>query len=224
MNKQVKAYILPTEDKTNVAIMRSGNKLVFIKEPLDLNNGFQHIYITSDEEIKVGDPIYNTVGNTVGRMISKKPISEFNRNTHRKIIATSDRLNKYSTGMVQVPNVSQSFQKAFVESGGKEDWLIEYELKPIPEGVAMEYGKLLDANNPLNHKLKLDSDNCVILSAVEEKMYSLEEMKVLSKSAYDTGDKWRLWLDKIAVGFGEGKTTDEVYKKYGYTNWIKENL
>ncbi|MGK0464817.1 hypothetical protein [Clostridium sp.] len=61
----------------------------------ELENGKEsHLYATVSkdvEPIKKGDWVINTVSNTLGKIYSKKPISKFNRDTHRKIIATTDR-------------------------------------------------------------------------------------------------------------------------------------
>ena len=158
--------MLPTEDKTNIAIMRSGNRLVFIKEPLDLNNGFQHIYITSDEEIKEGDWCYDPIIKKTFLLQSIIGIP----NKVFKIIATSDRSLKIKiplenrTGLhvtKKLPNVSQDFIKAFVESNGKEDWEVEYQER-------QQFESSDDYTYGCGIELKLDSNNCVIITKKEK--------------------------------------------------------
>ena len=146
-----------------------------------------HIYITSDEEIKEGDKVYYRHPKHLHRdgMIttienwnhSKDELSHAVRHTegygvkegYRKIIATSDRSLKIKiplenrTGLhitKKLPNVSQNFIKAFVESNGKEDWEIEYE----------QYWSKVNGEYPKEpqFRFKLDSDNCVIITKKEK--------------------------------------------------------
>jgi len=189
--------MLPTEDKTNIAIMRSGNRLVFIKEPLDLNNGFQHIYITVSDEIKDGDwciaidtnilfqvGLKDLIGLKDFPFNYRKIISTNNRSVNRKkvyrVSKKGETLHQDVRGTYEwvniIPNVSQDFIKAFVESNGKEDWYIERE--PI---CCKAYTSCNSNCRIEGWNIKLDSNNCVILTAVEEKMYSRDELISLSE-------------------------------------------
>jgi hypothetical protein len=188
MKKQVKAHMLPTDDEgvvmTDVGAYNT-DMIVISKLPDNLKGHerpHNHIYITSDEKIKEGDHILSkySIGALYidGKLNTVKMLAE---GKWRKIIATSDRSLKIKiplenrTGLhvtKKLPNVSQDFIKAFVESNGKEDWEIEYEQYGLcvpcnEQGVRhcahpeeCGYSQVLD-------ELKLDSDNYVILSAIE---------------------------------------------------------
>ena len=149
-----------------------------------------HIYITSDDEIKEGDWCYDPIIKKTFLLQSIIGIP----NKVFKIIATSDILLIKDDGYTDhISNVSQSFLKEFVKSGGKEDWEIDCSYSCC--------NKLISCNcKDKKFYYKLDSNYCVILSAVEnictqtgkpcgfpcidekvctveEKMYSREEVK-----------------------------------------------
>lgn len=196
MKAQVEIIILPTEDRTNIAIMRSGNKLVYIKESLDLNNGFQHLYVTVSQDvepIKSGDWYYysNKDGTTNGEYgISQlnndyRKISEFNC---RKIIGSSDpnlnrlnELNAYYTngfgGGVKIPQLSKSFLREFI-ANPKSKWEVEYDFYFTDECERLE-GDRDGENIQEEYKLKVNTDNTINITAVKEKMYSREEVEEL---------------------------------------------
>jgi|DEB0MinimDraft_12_1074336.scaffolds.fasta_scaffold00020_9 hypothetical protein len=188
MKKQVKAHMLPTDRATS--LWNCGSDLCYDdKATLKSVDSIwvpQHIYITSDEKIKEGDHILSkySIGALYidGKLNTVKMLAE---GKWRKIIATSDRSLKIKiplenrTGLhvtKKLPNVSQSFIKEFVESGGKEDWEVEYHFEGEFCGLC---GFTRESKQCINRsecdnkwsggelKPKLDSDNCVILSAVE---------------------------------------------------------
>ena len=193
-----------------------------------------HIFITSDEEIKEGDWAMYLECATKDKPFKDaepylvKDIDEVHWND-KKIIATSDdnirhckqcggkqelnmdgvmqftHINKcVSFSEPLLPNVQQSFLKAFVKSDGKEDWEIEMEGNMCNCKVYEESDGCFhcDYTGIDYYKLKLDSDNCVILSAVEEKMYSREEVNRLIIKAFES--------NRFSIARQE--------------DWIKENL
>lgn len=213
-----------------------------------------HLYIISDDEIKEDDWFYDILNNSVHQFTKKldkdfKP--QFN---WYKVIATTDKslslrcktivckhgsmmsifhpCRKKCQNIKSLPQPSQSFIKKYCKLGGIVEVLVEYESyhgikTSIAEintisGDGSKNWKGIGDNR--DYKLKTDSHNTITIKPVKEKMYSLTEVKALTKAAYDEGDTWRLWLDKIAVDFGEGKTTEEIHKKHSYSTWIKENL
>jgi len=226
MKQPIKAVMLPTEDKSYIYTLL-GNQLptVYLGD-YDYSDGIlrlnQHLYITVSQDvepIKEGDwcIIYNEIGtNMLVQFNGGKYFHKFDSgngyNTEEevkgrvnKIIATTDpklRTEKisYKIGTVidrnPIPQLQQSFLKAFVESGGKEDWEVEYETK----GHVLKWDRL-----------KLDLDNCVILSAVEEKMIPLSEVKKLCKTSWQ-------------VGFNVGYNDETSPSHLTADDWIKENL
>ena len=69
-----------------------------------------------------------------------------------------------------LPNVQQSFLKAFVKSDGKEDWEVEMEGNMCNCKVYEESDGCFhcDYTGIDYYKLKLDSDNCVIITKKEK--------------------------------------------------------
>ena len=238
MKKQIKAIMLPTVDKTNL-IFNDANHLCYQSNKSFKNDRKSrkrfHIYITSDEEIKEGDHVLSTAQDYNMQVVPKHSVKTYNDVEHYfKIIATSDdnirhckqcggkqelnmdgvmqftHINKcVSFSEPLLPNVQQSFLKAFVKSDGKEDWEIEMEGNMCNCKVYEESDGCFhcDYTGIDYYKLKLDSDNCVILSAVEEKMYCGEIVDII--------EKYLLYVEP------------EVFKRTKRSNiynWIKENL
>jgi len=177
MKKQVKAHMLPTDDEgvvmTDVGAYNT-DMIVISKLPDNLKGHerpHNHIYITSDEKIKEGDHILSkySIGALYidGKLNTVKMLAE---GKWRKIIATSDRSLKIKiplenrTGLhvtKKLPNVSQDFIKAFVESNGKEDWEVEYQER-------QQFESSDDYTYGCGIELKLDSNNCVIITKKEK--------------------------------------------------------
>jgi hypothetical protein len=97
-------HLLPT-DKPSRLILQ-GSEVVLSKY-LEINEGFsefnQHIYITSNEEIKDGDLVFNTFNNFIYKIVSDNssreilanpnilPLSVINKEHYFKIILTTDQ-------------------------------------------------------------------------------------------------------------------------------------
>jgi hypothetical protein len=113
MKKQVKAVMLPTENKTSkIWLDNDIDELLF--DPIGVMNCTpQHIYITSDDEIKEGDHVLSTAQDYNMQVVPKHSVKTYNDVEHYfKIIATSDFLltkpkHEFSSEMERVPNVSQ---------------------------------------------------------------------------------------------------------------------
>ena len=238
MKEPVEIVYLPTEDKSNIAKIRED--IVYWENPdkyyksrtLDGSHYrdaiFQHTYTTVSqdvEEIRKGDWGICSPLDFKG----EHPILFYNNGTNeakfkalvkgsRKIIATTDpklKLNCSCLGMqdkvkcdwmckthkdYMLPQVQQSFLKEFVANPNGV-WEVEYEVD------------MVNASKPDNfvlYKLKLNQDNEVTITSVEEKMYSLSDMKLSFKAG---GAYSQSYTEKH--GYMESKS---------FTNWIKENL
>jgi hypothetical protein len=162
MKKRVKAIMLPTDRATS--LWDCGSDICYDdKATLKSVDSIwvpQHIYIISDEVIKEDDWYYHSIAKEIRQWDTSLEFIAYE--ICRKIISTSDLLltNK-ETALSSLPNVSQSFLKAFVESDGKEDWEVEYNW--LGDEVSVSYIE------ELYWYAKLDSNNCVILSEVEYK-------------------------------------------------------
>ena len=140
--KKVKVVMLPTNQKTNGMICKDitgQDKTIAIKTKYLMEHEDyigHHLYIISDDEIKLFDCIYNNKENIVEQINSKTQlifVLEENKEnqTFKKIIATTDKTLS-QTSRTEIPQPSQQFIQKFVEEYNKgnviTDVLVEYEL------------------------------------------------------------------------------------------------
>lgn len=225
MKQKVKVVILPTEDKETSALVKSIDGLTKQVQPVNggyvesdqqfldrielLNNDEytgQHLYFTSDEEIKEGDWCIITTENA--NMFFK----QFNKNLEyifcKKIIATTDTSIRehddtvpYPKTKEALPQIPQSFIEEYARQGGIDKVELEYNTKTLvkPNDVYFEQ---------VCTDLKLTSNNEVIIHLIEEKMYTKKDMTTIAKKAMRQGE------------INEGCTGLAVE----FDEWIKENL
>jgi hypothetical protein len=189
----------------------------------------QHLYFTpSDEEIKrnpsineikEGDWMINTNGDTLYQYDTKNKGDESWRVDWRKIIASTDPklvfnntfvrerqgVKMESTHHKQMPQPSQAFIKAYCKQGSIDEVDVEmvWEQSQVDEQI---------------YSLKLNPDNTVITHLIEEKMIPLSKVKELIEKHSDFIDS-QIDYDGIAsacCSIGMPEWDDE--------KWIKENL
>jgi len=202
--KECNVVMLPTEDRVNGNIcispsIKGGTELRIIsndKALLISKVQPQHLYITSNDEIKEGDWFYRISDNSIIRNIR--------RGTHhlvdKKIIATTDK--SLTTGNMidclssnpkkeTLPQPSHNFIKAFCEQSGIDKVLVEYELDIKYVDYAFQ-----------RYKLKTDFHNTITIKPVKDS-WSREEVINLCRIMFDErfGPTWN-----------------------GFDDWIKENL
>ena len=145
-----------------------------------------------------------------------------------------------------IPKIPQSFIEEYCKAGGIDEVLVEYTggrwdykrydpWKSIEtngkidytwvEGVAYESIKHLPKNKirqlPIEPKL---DNNCIIIHPVEEKMYSLEEVKTKCKEAFHAGAKHQLeWSKANPITLDTGETI-RIVNSPDRDKWIEENL
>lgn len=207
MKKEAKVHMLPTEDKT--AIRYNSSLKIISKDISDYgvdNNDYiscQHLYVTTDEEIKVNQRCLNDSTGVVFTAEESELIIYNSRSHIHKIIATTaPKLAKLIAGggegnagvWKMLPQIQQSFIEEYCKQGGIDKVLVEYmngyiNNRPVSNGV-----------------LKTDSNNCIIIHPVEEEMYSREEL-IQELSDY--------LLEYRDYPWKEGLTLKQ---------WIKENL
>jgi len=174
MKKEAKVHMLPTEDKT--AIRYNSSLKIISKDISDYgvdNNDYiscQHLYVTTDEEIKVNQRCLNDSTGVVFTAEESELIIYNSRSHIHKIIATTaPKLAKLIAGggegnagvWKMLPQIQQSFIEEYCKQGGIDKVLVEYmngyiNNRPVSNGV-----------------LKTDSNNCIIIHPVEESL--LEE-------------------------------------------------
>lgn len=223
MKKLCNVVMLPTEKAEGYGLLKTNNstKLEYCGDRYftqsylkDTNRTYQHLYLTSDEEIKEGD--WYILANV---SVVQATESIGNRPNGKKIIATTDKsltmpyLN--SNGMVmevggvnqtkQIPQIPESFIKAYVQAQGNiKEVLVEYVDRVREKWVGNNY-----THKPTwieDFQLNLRRDNtCIIHQA---KTYSRDEVVKL--------------LDTLRA---------EMYRDYNslasikdYDKWIKNNL
>lgn len=160
----------------------------------------QNLYITSDEEIKEGDWIYNPYNNSTVNHIHQQK-GKFIDIADKKIIATTDT----SLGLPQLP---QQFLEKYIEEYNKgnriEEVMIEYETSQITKQEWFQeapYRVKYDITT-----LKVKSDNTITIRKIKDS-WSREEVIKLCRSAHLHGEQGALNIHY------------QTFKQ-----WIEENL
>ncbi len=165
----------------------------------------QHLYFTTDEEIKEGDWTISK-NNELSQAFGY--LGRCKEEGYRKIIATTNSNIKMFTGIENLdtapsyPQPSQATIKAYCEQGGFDEVDVEYEINPI---LDLE---ILDGKTRVKETIfipKVDPEhNTITTHRIVEKMYSLDEMK-------------KMWIHLGEQGWGDSSGE-------GFDKWIKENL
>ncbi len=196
----------------------------------DLSLKPQHLYLISNDKIKEGDWVYNVLDNIVcehkGLLIPSDSIINY-----KKVIASTDPklINRqkewgmavmYSTSKegtehwfttYDMPTFSEDFIKAYVKANGIDEVMVRYEDGDMGELHCLNCGHSeFHCNNEegcdtLSYKegpMSRDN-NEVIISMVEKKMYSRDEVVgLLMKASKDRA----------------------IQHREGFNKWIEENL
>ena len=171
--KKCKIVMLPTEDKTNINLYKgklNKNKIgdfdyrtfgtMLLPGPLIEKSTPQHLYITSDDEIKEGDCMYDTSENTTYKNIGQG-VSGY------KIIATTDK----SLGL---PQPSKAFIEKYCKVGGINEVVVDY----------VEY-----SDSQVFHFMPfVNTNNEIIIHPVKDN-YSKEEVERLCRLSFGSGVK-----------------------------------
>lgn len=182
MKQLCKVVMLSTEKASELFIGNNNQLFIGIALPSTSKQINQHLYLTSDEEIKEGDWYLDTNDNII--KANKKNI-EFNNPQigWDKIIATTDKsllqdFNKEGDGGYTImPQIPESFIKAYVEAKGEiKEVLVEYQEYANNNKVDSKesYQFYLKNNANFEYKAKIRPDNTVIISA--SKTYTREDM------------------------------------------------
>lgn len=220
MLKKCKVLMLPTNEKAQLVL---GQQLVNVGEtdiPNDKDVTKQHLYITSDDEIKEGDWCIDTVDNNFIFKMTKSFIKDNSnyKDYCKKIIATTD--SSLTIGEEDIwknrkdilyPNIlpqpSQSFIKKYVEEYNKgniiTDVLVEYH-----NNYDLHYytppGGIECCDKTDSWETKVNSkDNTITIKKIKDS-WSRNEVKYLLE----------LGMNKAKSNFNSG----EISK------WIEENL
>ena len=133
---------------------------------------------------------------------------------HKIIATTAPKLAKLIAGggegnagvWKMLPQIQQSFIEEYCKQGGIDKVLVEYELGHHDPDYRCNACDTGNQQLCLLSKLKVDSNSCIIIHPVEEKMYSREDMISFAKFSKKHG-------------FGLNCINDNMFNK-----WSKENL
>ena len=194
--KKAKVIMLPTKDASHICKSIIG--LHFTEKMISKVEMFtnQHLYITTDDEIKEGDWFISSKTNKPLQFFHD--ISTFKED--RKIIATTDKsLRIRMTGCTietkPLPQPSQAFIKAFVKAGGIDEVLVEYEIHNHPD------------LGEVDCTLKVDSHNTITIHPIKDSWNREEVEHLISLS------NWQ-----INMGRNKNLAQSDI------DNWIKDNL
>lgn len=125
-------HVLPTDKPSRIYLIKSNNKLGITSNNPEFTENFgsgtqnQHIYITSNEEIKVGDwfiDIFNVIHQTTQSTVVL--------NTYKKIVLTTDQ-NLIKDG---VQDINDNFLEWFVKNPSCER--VDFQrVEEIPSGIS----------------------------------------------------------------------------------------
>jgi hypothetical protein len=207
MKKKIKAVMLPTGDNSSNLLKCIKSFDINYEDPeqrdfdnegnISLGVGIyadtefyqhQHLYVTVSQYIIRGEQVYyidkftNKLISSGGAEYGSKQDVVIATTDPKLSILTPTYFDKAKTRRSSVlnqnpiPQLQQSFLKEYVANPDGE-WEVEYETKTLmkPADVYVEEVKT---------KLKLNQDNTVNITSVEEKMYSLSDLERLGDYAY----------------------------------------
>ena len=183
-------------------------KLIFTDSNIRTPTQLQHLYIISDNKIKVFNWVYNNKENIVEQITSITQlifVLEENKEnqTFKKVIATTNV-------SLDLPQPSKQFIEKYIEEYNKgnviTDVLIEYELISNEE----YFGNTVNPDNDVpyfDEKLKINpKDNTITIKKVKDSWNRGEVIILLKKVLAESKEQYSL-LDRV-----------------GINKWIEENL
>jgi len=216
--KEVQVHLVPTEDKSHIINDRAIG-LQYNSIPLDNTLGYnpQHLYFTSDEDIKEGDwfitidenqEIIHAVDEQWRALQKYEGLKELSR----KIIASTDpklyQLHDNGVlgqGITRIAQPTQAFIEAYCKQGGIDKVLVEYETNNVNSQEVMfheEHKEYFFEDRVdgrwcsyivLKENLKVDPiHNTITTHRIVEKTYTREDIRNAMEYAFmiakDTAD------------------------------------
>jgi hypothetical protein len=193
--------LLPTDKPSRLRYSLS-NQLVLIKESYSSNYGNevnQHIYITNDEEIKVGDYFIESLGLPDSYLVHKlskewKDKESFYRRCTKVILTTDADLIED-----RVESIDDEFLEWFVKNPNCEEVEIHHlRIKDQETGEIFHYRYEIDTPKKEPKQKKWDKLNKEFDSALDSEFGS-EEPKQET-------------LDEVAEKYAEGKSSNPTFR------------
>ena len=223
--KNAQVIMLPTQEKGrhNDLIINPTTKQLFRFEHQNCTELSNHLYIISDDNIEVGDYVYNIKFNDIYQITHSKESIVFNTEKYnyiKKVIATTNKhlvqpkkvISRDEIGniynAIYLPQPSDSFITKYIDSYNQNnvitDVLVEYET--VSNGINSD-------NTDLSyiHKLKInDKFNTITIKEIKNS-YSRKEVIELCESAWQ-------------VGFNVGYNDENSPSYVTANDWIIKNL
>ena len=205
-------HILPTDKPSRLLYFGTSKELTLLSLALTFRTferSTQHIYITSDEEIKEGDWCYNSINNNV----YKKEIDKLSFAYEYKIILTTDQ-DLINDG---VQKIADDFLEWFTKNPSCEEVEIRKEMY-----MPQSNGKISDGK--ITHEISLDpSQNTLpyykIIIPKESKQKTLEK---LAKEYYPDELKMMEMMERIAFKRGYTECKERMYSEaIEFAEWIR---
>jgi len=240
MEKEAQVHRVETEEDSGLYKANKG-RAILTRPDLFKNENWTpfHLYITVSQEvesIKDGDWFI-----AIDDSIQFKRPKQNSLPNDRKIIATTDKklilkgecdcmattYEGCSQCLEQLPQIPQSFIKEYCEQSGIDKVLVKCYFKGercALCGFTRESNECINRKEcPKNYfggelKIKLNQDNTIIISPINEKMYSRSEVVELIKKHADFID------DTIDYDGILNSTTAIALPEWDDNTWIKENL
>jgi len=221
--KRVKVVMLPTNEKAPLWLSKGNTLTLWGKENNNDKLGDnQHLYILSDEEIKVGDWFYADEYSKPeqAKHFDGKLVNGFVVEFCKKIIATTDsslRIGKLEVGgkIEHLPQISQSFIEIFVEEYNKDnvitEVMIEYK-EPYNKLVGSKIGSnighftLTEENK---YRLKINANNTINIKPIISTSEEIGEKIVQYCKKYEGTNKYNDVLKAIEFGYQLSLNKDE---------------
>ena len=215
MKLKRKAVMLPTNKKANdsscMALDTQLNKLLSAKEYLvthfNSNDRFktQHLYILSDEEIKVGDWYFDECLDKPRKCITDNKEYWAVRKNYKKIIATTDK-------SLELPEPPPEFIDKFIREYNKgnviQNVMVEYDA--YNRSTTWEY----DESEII--ELKVDKNNYITITREKESWSREEVIEFVYKVLKAAGKEIKAEMVDIS--------THPHIIFTGVDEWIEENL
>lgn len=211
MKKEHTLIMLQSEKASHLRLLKNSGVLQFNSQSfksLESLGYNQHLYILSDEEIKEGDWFIHTYTNRIHQCIGWRGTDLLivgvigNTNSYptpnqyiKKIVATTnpDLWYKYSIGHLPqeplIPKISLDFVERYIKEYNKGNKIEKVMLEYEEPSKILKFGKewCLDCDESQDicqckYGLKLRSNGSVIISPVEEKKYTREEIEEAFKA------------------------------------------
>lgn len=204
-------HVLPTDKPSRIYLIKSNNKLGITSNNPEFTENFasgtqnQHIYITNDEEIKVGDFFYSVRG------VIEKAIINYPKGEHfgKLILTTDQNLIKYGVQAiddeflewfvknptceeVEIGRTNQLIDN-YADKGGYR-WEVKYHIYIQKEVPKREFVNNTLFSNPISFELNnevLEEPKQETLEEAAEKWFNKDGFYPNPKQGFISGAKWQ---------------------------------